>query len=76
MAPDFEKEKKSKAFVANLTGKETGGKVQICLPSPGFGARFKGFQHQIFLDNKISVSERVLVMSWPFKFMGFHKCFS
>lgn len=40
-----------------LTGKEIGGKVQILLSDPGFGARFKGFQHQVFLDNRPSLLE-------------------
>lgn len=43
MAPAFEQKK---AFIARSTGKETGDKAQICLPGPGFGARFKEFQHQ------------------------------
>ena len=39
MAPAFEKRK---SFIARSTGKETGGRAQICLPQPGFGAKFKG----------------------------------
>lgn len=35
-------EQKKKAFIVRSTGKETGGKAQICLPGPGFGARFQG----------------------------------
>ena len=49
MAPAFEG-KKNKAFIVRLTGKVTGGKAQIFLPSTGFRSRLEQFQHHIFLD--------------------------
>lgn len=48
---------KKKAFIRSM-GKETGGKAQLCLPDPGFGARLKGFQYQTFLNGRPFVSER------------------
>lgn len=38
--------RKENALVTRKSnGKETGGKVELCLPDGGVGARFKGFQH-------------------------------
>lgn len=37
IAPAFEKRKK--LLFARLTGKETGGKAQVCLPSRRFGGK-------------------------------------
>lgn len=39
MALAFEKIKKS--FIVRSTGKETGGRAQVCLPNPGFGRTSK-----------------------------------
>lgn len=52
--------RQEKAFICKSTGKETRGRAQICLPSPGFKAELRGFQHRIFLDNGLFASERVL----------------